>query len=251
MTTNQQAGKFVWRELMTHDAEASTRFYSEVFGWKVKTPKEMPDYQEFYAGEKSVGGMMVMGPEMKDVPTCWIEYVTVPDVDAATNTAKGLGANVVAGPMDIPNVGRFATVIDPQGAAFALFKFGADVPEAPPQPGVGQFCWEQLNATDLPAAHDFYTRVVGWSVGEFQGMATYRAGEAGVASVMQAPPGAPAHWLTYVVVDDLGAARDRVKRMGGTVMVNEIPVPSVGTFSVVRDPQGATICLFVGESKQA
>ena len=69
MTTNQKAGQFVWRELMTHDVEASTRFYSEVFGWKVKVPKEMPNYQEFYAGEKAVGGMMVMGPEMNERAT--------------------------------------------------------------------------------------------------------------------------------------------------------------------------------------
>lgn len=249
MTTNQKTGKFEWRELMTHDAEGSKRFYSEVFGWTIKEPKEMPNYQEFNTSTRAVAGMLVMGPEMKEVPTCWIQYVTVPDVDAAAQTAKNLGANIVAGPQDIPNVGRFATVIDPQGAAFSLFKFSVDVPEPPAQPSVGEFCWEQLNATDLQAARDFYTKVVGWAVSEFQGMTTFKAGDASVASIMQAPPGVPSHWLTYVVVDSLSSARERVKKAGGTVLVEQIPVPTVGTFAVIQDPQGAVICMFEGEKK--
>jgi predicted enzyme related to lactoylglutathione lyase len=74
-----------------------------------------------------------------------------------------------------------------------------------------------------------------------------KLGEVMVASITPAPPGAPTHWLTYVVVDDLAAARVRVTNNGGKVISEEHVVPGIGTFFGATDNVGATICLFKGQ----
>jgi predicted enzyme related to lactoylglutathione lyase len=66
--------------------------------------------------------MMAMPPNMKGVASNWLAYFAVADCDASTTKASELGGKVIAPPMDIPNIGRFSIVQDPQGAVFALFK---------------------------------------------------------------------------------------------------------------------------------
>jgi predicted enzyme related to lactoylglutathione lyase len=61
---------------------------------------------------------------------------------------------------------------------------------------------------------------------------------------MQAPPGVPPHWLTYVVVDTLTGANKRVTQQGGKVLMDKIDIPTVGSISVVQDDVGAVIGLF-------
>ena len=61
-------------------------------------------------------------PEMGPIPPHWLVYFAVEDCDAAVQKASGLGANVIKPAEDIPGVGRFAILKDPQGAAFALLK---------------------------------------------------------------------------------------------------------------------------------
>jgi hypothetical protein len=247
-------GRFVWRELMTTDVEAAKSFYGEVFGWKCKA-SEMPNMTYYLfetATGKQVAGMMKV--PMPGIPPHWLGYVSVDDVDAAAERAKAAGGKVFMEPTDIPKVGRFAVVADAQGAATAPFK--SEHPEPGPQGmfGAGEFCWDSINTTDMNAAIAFYTKVYGWkSSSAGPSMTTFGVGdgmENQVASVGDAPPGVPSHWMTYVVVDELGAARERVKRSGGAVLMEAIPVPGIGTFAVVQDPQKATICLFEGEPKK-
>lgn len=247
-----RVGRFVWRELITDDVEAATRFYSELFGWQIKTV-DMPSgpYQLIHAHGKDVAGMMKS--PMPNVPPHWYSYVAVTDVDAALERAAQAGGKVVVPAMDIPEVGRFGIFMDNLGAVSAPFK-SASPPNKPiERPALGEFCWESLNTTDLAASSKFYTAVYGWKEAAFGGdMVTWGVGdgpENQVASVTKAPPGVPAHWLTYVVVDKLAAARDRAKRLGGTVMVEQISVPGVGSFAVVQDPQKAVICPFEPETR--
>lgn len=114
-------GAFCWDELSSVDPGASERFYTGLFGWKTRH-EDMGSagaYTLLHAGPVQVGGVMkVQGPPM----TCWLSYVHVADVDASAHRAAELGATVVAGPFDIPGVGRSAVVLDPTGAAVALFR---------------------------------------------------------------------------------------------------------------------------------
>lgn len=123
---------FCWVELLAHDPAKACAFHAEIFGWKVDTVKM--DLGGGHSGEyrllkrksdgKEVAGSMQLPPEAAKhgAPTHFLAYVHVADVDATVNKAKSLGAQVHAGPMDIPNVGRMAVLQDPTGANFALYK---------------------------------------------------------------------------------------------------------------------------------
>jgi predicted enzyme related to lactoylglutathione lyase len=109
-----------WNELMTTDVEASRKFYQSLFGWTLKIS---PGYTEAHVGEKAVGGLMQIAPEMEGMPAHWQPYFKVEDCDATLRQAQSLGTTEFFGPMDIEKVGRFAVLHDPHGATFALLQF--------------------------------------------------------------------------------------------------------------------------------
>ena len=119
-------GDFSWTELMTRDVAGSKEFYKAVLGWEMEdTPMgEGGAYTVLKAGGQGVGGIMAMPKEVPAfVPPYWAAYVTVKDVDAVAKQAKALGAELLVPPMDIPNVGRFCTFKDPQGAVLSVITY--------------------------------------------------------------------------------------------------------------------------------
>ncbi len=118
-----QPGTLCWNELMTNDVAGSTKFYTELFGWKADTQKLGPvDYTTFMNGERPAGGMMKIAEEMGDVPPNWLVYFAVQDCDETLKKVESQGGKVAAPAMDIPEVGRLAVVQDPQGAYFAFIR---------------------------------------------------------------------------------------------------------------------------------
>jgi predicted enzyme related to lactoylglutathione lyase len=112
-----EPGTLSWCELATRDPDAAGRFYAELFGWGLRTS---PGYTEFLRGETAVGGMYTLGPDAPDVSSNWMLYFQSADCDATAAKAGGEGGEVLVAPKDIPRVGRFAVLQDPQGAAFAI-----------------------------------------------------------------------------------------------------------------------------------
>jgi uncharacterized protein len=116
-------GSFCWNELGTNDTARAAEFYSNVFGWNgEKLPESPLDYTVFKNAERGNGGMYKITPEMGRVPPHWLVYFAVDDCDAKVQKVTELGGGVVKPSADIPGVGRFAIVHDPQGAAFAIIK---------------------------------------------------------------------------------------------------------------------------------
>lgn len=123
--TKPAHGTFCWNELMTRDPEAAGKFYSELIGWN-PTDSGMPgmDYTLMKVGDKDAGGMMKMPAEVPaQVPSHWMAYITVDDVDGCAKKVSELGGQVVVPPQDIPNVGRFCVIQDPTGATVGLMTF--------------------------------------------------------------------------------------------------------------------------------
>ena len=112
-----EPGSACWSELHTTDPIAARRFYTSLFGWGAK---ESPEYIEVDVERRPIGG--IIRSRTPQAPPFWITYFAVEDCDATVKQAKSLGATVHVEPMDIDNVGRFAVVMDPQGAAFAVIK---------------------------------------------------------------------------------------------------------------------------------
>ena len=118
-------GAFSWNELMTSDPQGAGRFYSELFGWEIQDAgPELGHYNVVkLLGGQGIGGIMQSPPEAGDHRPSWGVYITVADTDATVARAAALGAEVVVPPQDIPKVGRFAWIKDPQGAVFAIIAY--------------------------------------------------------------------------------------------------------------------------------
>ena len=109
---------FVHVELQTNDVAKAKEFYGELFDWKLE---EVPgDYTMISVGEGTGGGMM-KNP-IPDVPSHWLAYVHVVDAAAATEKAKSLGAKILKGVTEVPDYGWFSVIMDPTGAALALWQ---------------------------------------------------------------------------------------------------------------------------------
>lgn len=113
----KQHGAFSWSELMTTDVGAAKEFYGKLFGWTYKPfQADWCVYEVVQVDGVEKGGIMPMPPNCQNMPPCWGAYVTVNDIDATAKQVEELGGKVLVGPQDIPKVGRFCVIQDPQGA---------------------------------------------------------------------------------------------------------------------------------------
>lgn len=120
-----EPGALCWTELATRDTKAAEKFYTQLFGWTAKTggvgtPMEYTEFSN--QGQAGIGMMPMPAQVPARVPAYWMPYFQVADCDASAAKARELGASITVPPMDVPNVGRFAVISDPQGAMFAIFK---------------------------------------------------------------------------------------------------------------------------------
>jgi predicted enzyme related to lactoylglutathione lyase len=107
--------------LATTDDAGAKKFYTELLGWQLKEGDVSPmAYTEIIVGEAHVGGIYKMCPEYGDAPSHWMPYVSVDDIDASVKRVEELGGKICVPPHDIPNVGRFSVITDPQGATLSL-----------------------------------------------------------------------------------------------------------------------------------
>ena len=115
---------FGWAELNARGLASALPFYTEVFGWEPRTSgtPEQP-YTEFHLAGESIAGGMEMNPMVPaEVPSYWMVYFSVSDVDATYRAALNAGAREMLSPVDFPG-GRLAIMSDPQGAAFGIMTF--------------------------------------------------------------------------------------------------------------------------------
>jgi predicted enzyme related to lactoylglutathione lyase len=245
MSTAEIRGRFVWHELMTSDTDGAIDFYSKIVPWKTQD-SGMPSYTLWMSGTQRAGGLMALPQDDgSSTPPHWLVYIGTPDVDATVTDAQGLGGKVLKEAADIPNVGRFAVLSDPQGAAFAVFKPEPTSGDDMPSDGGEVFPWHELATTDVDAALSFYTELFGWSKG-----ATHDMGEMGTYQIISfdgkdvggmykpvdntTPPG----WLTYGQVSDVDAAAEAVKSNGGRILHGPMEVPGGSWIVMMLDPQG-------------
>jgi predicted enzyme related to lactoylglutathione lyase len=120
--TQPQTGTFVWNELMSTDFPKAKEFYTTLFGWKTREMDMGPagKYTIWINEGKDIGGGMSVTKDMGPVPSHWLAYVSVANVDESAKQAVQLGGKVHVPPMDIPNVGRWALLEDPAGAHIAI-----------------------------------------------------------------------------------------------------------------------------------
>ena len=118
-------GAFSWCELLTTDVVGAKKFYQQLLGWSMQDmPMENGAYTVLKAGEEEVGGIMTLPPPPPPgTPPHWGAYITVDNVDAVLKKAEELGGKILVPATDIPEVGRFAVLQDPQGAIFSIITY--------------------------------------------------------------------------------------------------------------------------------
>lgn len=251
-------GAFCWYELMTTDMDAAERFYRDVVGWTARAAgHDGMAYKVLHAGEAPAAGLMTLPEEAraKGARPSWIGYIAVDDVDAYAQRVTAAGGRLHRPPADIPGVGRFAVVGDPQGVSFVLFKDLGEAAVPPARSGVGSVGWRELVADDGAAAFAFYSEMFGWTkAGEVDmgAMGIYQlfaSGGDATGGMMTRPPSVPApFWNFYIEVDSVGAAIERLKTGGGTVINGPHQVPGGAWIVQGIDPQGALFALTSGQA---
>ncbi len=253
----QAHGRPCWYDLMTPDTGGSQAFYTETFNWKTMPWEGPMDYTMLLVQgmEGPFGGLMELPVEAAQMgaPPHWLCYFNVDDTDASVAKVAELGGAVYRAPMDIPEVGRFAVVADPQGAVFALFTSLHDAPEGEELCVLDNFFhWHELNTTDLEGARTFYTELLGWQETESHDMGPefgvysmfgLRGATYGGMSAAGKVTGVPAHWLPYLKVADIDATAERFKANGGQVLNGPMEVPGGGRVAQCMDAQGAAVGL--------
>lgn len=240
--TTPTVGGPCWVELGTSDPEAAKAFYGELFGWRARTDPnpEAGGYTNMLLDDVPVAGLSALYAPGQ--PTAWTVSFATADADAMAEAVKAAGGTVLMEPMEVLDIGRFAVVKDPPGAAFSLWQArafqGAGVFNEP-----GSLGWVELATRDTAAAEAFYTRVFGWSVtpGETYTQWGLEGRDFGGMLDMgeQYPADVPPYWMPYFAVADVDLSAERAAGLGATVMLPPIEMTGGPRLSVVRDAQGA------------
>ncbi|UCG84910.1 MAG: VOC family protein [Gemmatimonadota bacterium] len=247
-TGEHQPGKFVWRDLLTHDLPGVKQFYGDLFGWQFQDAGgEDSIYTVITHDGQPIGGI-VYTARQGDVPnrSQWVSYLSVPDVDRAAAQVSDAGGEVFTPPRDYPDRGRLAVVSDPQGALLALVTASAGDP-VDRDPAINEWMWTELWTDDVEAAASFYRELVGY---EFQAIEIYEGSEyllfqrdgTARAGVIAIPwEGVRPNWLAYVRVADPVAVAARVVSLGGSVFLEPDDEVRNGDVAIVVDPSGAAL----------
>jgi predicted enzyme related to lactoylglutathione lyase len=204
------------------------------------------------SGKYRAGGLMALPEDdASATPPHWIIYIGTSDVDGTVAAAEKLGGKVLKSASDIPNVGRFAVLSDPQGAAFAVFTPAEGSGDGvPPGGGIGDFTWHELATTDPDAGLAFYAELFGWTKG-----AAHDMGEMGVYQLVShdgqdvggvykaRDNSTPPSWLSYVRVADTAKAASAAKSAGGRILNGPIEVPGGSWIVMILDPQGGAFAV--------
>ena len=120
-----EIGSITWFDLTVPDAEKVKDFYSKVVGWKA-APVSMGDYNDFNmnspeSGKTNAGICHKRGGNAQ-LPSQWLIYITVKNVDESAKMCTENGGKVLSGPKEMSGYGKFCAIEDPAGAVCTLFE---------------------------------------------------------------------------------------------------------------------------------
>ena len=256
-TATPSAGRsrFVWYELHTPDAAAAARFYQPVLGWTTRDGGIRDrKYTLVCVEDTPIGGLLEKPASAfaSGEKPRWIGYIVVPDVHVFSQRVEQAGGLVHRPAEEIPGVGTFAVVGDPQSAIFTLFQPlpGIMRSEPPPLSTPGMPAWHDLGALDWPSEFQFYSNLFGWTKSDAIDMGPngvyqiFGIGSEPIGGMMNLPGNAQgAGWMFYFRVDEIDASIARVHQHGGRLVDGPSPVPGGLQIAHCLDAQGAVFAM--------
>ena len=246
-TNRALPGKVSWIDLVTDDIRAAGAFYQSVFGWNVAYSRDGTFADVSHDGIP-IATLSHYEEKAPDDGAVWLISISVRDVNAAANLVIATGGEVLAGPDDLENRGRYALVKDPQGAMFMLLQASGGDPEDTPA-RMNDWTWAELWTDDPEAATEFYEAVIGYrsvAVKDTSGDEIQVMGRDGKprATVVNIPwEGVEPNWLPYIQVEDLVSKASDIIRNGGEVLIAPVEDSDGSRVAVVAGPTGGVFAL--------
>ncbi len=249
-SSEYQVGKFVWYDLLTDDVAAAKKFYGGLFGWTFEAVDENKRvaYTLIKNQGKPIGGIIYFMGDEETNESQWLSYLSVPNVDRATEFTLQAGGVIHREPYVLKNRGRISVVRDPQGAAMVYIRAtGGDPGDG--EPAVHEWLWTELFTDDLEEAADFYEKLLDFKVEPFDtGVQVpyyvLRSGGKERAGMLKIPwDNVEPNWLPYIRVSDTPALVAKVEGLGGKVLFAPRKEARGGTVAIVADPSGAAVAL--------
>ena len=233
---------FTWCDLSTFDVDKARAFYERVFGWSYR---DDAGYLTARAGRQPAAGLYLMPDVYRDMglPSFWMSYIRVENLDEKADTAVALGAIQEVPPTAFDSRSRFALVRDPSGAGFTLYE-GPDLAGRGSAPG--RLLWNELQLDRLDTVAAFYEGLLGWQfTKDTDAPGRYLVESAGspVASIQEIDPalkGRFNYWMVFFRVADLATATQEVQAAGGTISYSD------RTYALCADDQGAAFAVTEG-----
>lgn len=251
---NHTQGVFCWSELCTQNWAAAKAFYTQLFDWQSDDQPitEGMYYTMLQKQGDDIAAMYQMPAEQaqEQVPSHWLNYIAVDDVDSMAEKARALGAEIIAGPHDVMDAGRMVMICEPGGALFALWQ-GKEHKGCQRLNELNTPYWYELATRNSRESRDFYCQLLGWEseVKPMESMdyVLFKVNGKPIAGMLEMtdewPSDIPAHWMIYFAVDDCDNCITKAQQLGGEICVPATDIPDVGRFSVITDPQGAVFSI--------
>ncbi|MEM9207353.1 MAG: VOC family protein [Pseudomonadota bacterium] len=240
-------GDFVWCDLSTLDQARAERFYNTVFGWDY-TATAQPDgspYSIASISRREAAGLFPMPEKFRAIglPSFWMSYIQVDDIDDCITKAERRGAKVEVRPLDFGDGAKIALIRDPLGAGFTVYQGNGLSPRSDKALS-GAACWNALYVSDLSAVEGFYATLFDWTIEldihDPTARIAWTAQGAVAASLHEVGEdirGSFEFWGVHFAVHNLNAAKEAVTKSGGRIEYEG--EDGRGPFTLARDPDEA------------
>lgn len=244
-------GDFVWCDLSTFHVEATKSFYAGLLGWTYEgtTQPDGSPYDIAATGRQASAGIFAMPRKFRDMglPSFWMSYNAVEDIDATVAEARRRGGKVEVGPIPFGEGASIALIRDPLGAGFTVYQ-GAGLHPRPAGLPAGRMVWNALYVSDASAVTPFYEALFGWRIAADPALpgvfAVHNAEGREIAAIHQLPDavrGRFEYWAVHFAVPDLASARARIVAEGGEIVTDDADPRRPALLA--RDPDGAAFYL--------
>jgi predicted enzyme related to lactoylglutathione lyase len=241
-------GKVIWVELITPELATAESFYGGLFGWRFEdTHAGLSQYAVAAADGQRIGGLVQRPIKRGDQKqSIWLTFLSVTNVDAASDAIQKSGGKVLAKPATYGGRGRQAVFRDPDGAVFGVLDSSSG------DPGDylaedGEWIWSSVLAKNPDAAAKFYQHVFGYDVFDLPSedglehvvLSNEDYARAGVNALPADGRRRRSHWLNFVRVEDAVETARKAVSLGGRVLVEPHLDRHGGKVALLADPAGA------------
>jgi len=217
---NTMESTFIWIDLSTFDVAQASDFYQNVLGWEI--PQDEDTYLNCRLDGSACGGIYEMPPFFQKIrmPSFWMTYIAVTDINAIVARAKELGGKIEVEEQD--GQGRVALIRDPSGAGFTCYE-GSERAASRDFRKTGSWCWSELWVSDVDRIRTFYTSLFGWTIqaeSEAGRYAIHTVSGKYIGAIQEASEdvkGSKEFWAVYFASEPIQGVQARIEQSGGTV----------------------------------